>query len=94
MRRTILRRGAKSVLSYSWFERAGSLPAEWLRHALALDRSPLVRPEHMLALRISTALGVGGTRVEEAERRIRRVRDRLRPALRNYAPTATSRGRD
>jgi hypothetical protein len=87
LRRTILRRGAKSVLSYSWYERAGSLPVEWIRHAAALDRSPLARPRHMLAVRISTSLGVGGTRLEAAESRIQRVRERLLPELDDFAPT-------
>lgn len=86
-RRTILRRGAKRALSYSWYERAGSLPAEWLRHALALDRSPFVRPRHMLALRLSTPVGRGGEQLEEAEARIRLVYERLEPELEGFAPT-------
>ncbi|HKK51023.1 MAG TPA: exosortase/archaeosortase family protein [Myxococcota bacterium] len=86
-RRLVLRRGAKRVLSYSWHERAGSLPEEWLRHALALDRSPLVRPSHMLAVRLSTPIGRGPRRMEEAEGRIERVYARLAPELRDFAPT-------
>ncbi len=85
--RMVLRRGARSVLSYSWYEREGSLASEWLRQATALDRSPMVRPEHMLAIRISTPLGPGGSRVEQAERRIRAAWKRLAPELERYAPT-------
>ncbi|MAG29516.1 MAG: hypothetical protein CL908_01325 [Deltaproteobacteria bacterium] len=84
-RRTVLRRGARVVLSYSFYERAGGLPAEWLRQAAALDRSPFVRPAHMLAIRISTSLGPGGSRVEEAEARIRRAWALLEPELADYA---------
>jgi hypothetical protein len=84
-RRMVLRRGARSVLSYSWIERRGSLANEWFRQAAALDRSPLARPAHMLAIRLSTRLGSGGSQFEEAEERIRRVWERLAPALVGYA---------
>jgi len=84
-RRMVLRRGARSVLSYSWIERRGSLPGEWFRQAAALDRSPLVRPAHMLAIRLSTTLGPGGSNLREAEERIRRVWERLAPELIDYA---------
>jgi len=84
-RRMLLRRGARSVLSYSWIERRGSLPGEWFRQAAALDRSPLVRPAHMLAIRLSTTLGPGGSNLREAEERIRRVWERLAPELIDYA---------
>ncbi|MBW2426589.1 MAG: exosortase-associated EpsI family protein [Deltaproteobacteria bacterium] len=85
--RLILRRGAKSVLSYSWFERDRGLFVEWLRQALAIDRSPLARPRHMLALRLSANLGVGGTGVEAAEARLRQIYERLAPELADFAPT-------
>ncbi|MCP4907785.1 MAG: exosortase-associated EpsI family protein [bacterium] len=88
VRRMILRRGARSVLSYSWYERAGDLSAEWLRQAAALDRSPFVRSEHMLAIRISTPIDRGRASIERAEERIRVARARLAPALEGYAPTA------
>ncbi len=83
----VLRRGARSVLSYSWYERAGSLPSEWFRQAFAIDRSPLQRPSHVLAVRISTPIGVGaGPRaLESAEARIREVRARLQPELEGFA---------
>jgi len=88
-RRMVLRRGARSVLSYSWIGRRGSLPAEWFRQAMALDRSPFVRPEHMLAIRLSTNVARGGgSRIKEAEERIREVWQRLAPELLDYAPTA------
>ncbi len=85
-RRVLLRRGARSLLSYSWIARRGSLPTEWFRQAAALDRSPLVRPGHMLAIRLSTNLGPGGSRIQEAEKRIRQVWERLAPELIDYAP--------
>ena len=86
-RRMILRRGARTVLSYSFYLRDSSLPVELLRHGLAIDRSPLARDERILALRISTPLGPGGSRREEAEARLRSVWARLAPELRDYAPT-------
>ena len=60
---------------------------EWFRQAFALDRSTLVRPEHMLALRLSTPLGPGALGVPEAEARLREVWRRLAPSLEGYAPT-------
>lgn len=87
VRRTLLRRGVRSLLSYSWIARRGSLPAEWFRHAAALDRSPLVRHGHMLAIRLSTRLEPGGLGVEEAEDRIHQVWASLAPYLIDYAPT-------
>ena len=83
----VLRRGARSVLSYSWYERAGSLATEWLRQAAALDRSPFARDEHMLAIRISAPFGRGRATIDQAEERIRRVWTQLEPALQGYAPT-------
>jgi exosortase len=85
--RLILRRGAKSVLSYSWFERDRGLLVEWLRQALAVDRSPLARSHHMLALRLSADLGVGGAGVDAAEARLRQVYAGLAPELADFAPT-------
>ena len=87
VRRVVLRRGARSVISYSWYERAGSLTAEWLRQAAALDRSPFARDEHMLAIRISAPFGRGRATIDQAEDQIRQVWARLRPALEGYAPT-------
>ena len=86
-RRMVLRRGARQVLSYSWIERSGSLPIEWFRKAAALDRSLLVRPGHMLAIRLSTTLGSteSEVEVEAAEQRIRGVWQRLEPELDGYA---------
>jgi hypothetical protein len=91
VRRTILRRGARSILSYAWYERNGSLVAEWFRNAAALDRSPLVRDEHMLAVRISTSLGSGGTGIDSADGRILRVLRRLRPEFEQFAPSQPER---
>ncbi len=84
-RRMVLRRGAGSMLTYSWIERRASLPIEWFRQAAALDRSPLVRPGHMLAIRLSTRYGLGGSQVEKAEERIRSAWKRLAPELVDYA---------
>ena len=86
-RRMILRRGAQSMLSYSWIERRGGFAKEWFRQTLALDRSPLVRPQRMLAIRLSTKTDVWAAPDEAAERRIRKVWARLAPELPGYAPT-------
>jgi exosortase len=84
-RRMVLRHRLHSVLSYSWIERRRSLPVEWFRNALALDRSPLVRPAHMLAIRLSTKLASGALGMAQGEERIRRVWARLAPELIDYA---------
>jgi len=86
-RRMILRRGARSVLSYSWFERRESFGREWWRQAAALDRSPFVRPEHILAIRISTPIERGDAGGRQAEARVRQAWLRLAPELEGYAPT-------
>ena len=88
-RRMLLRRASLRVLSYSWIERRGGLPAEWLRHALALDRSFLARPRHMLAIRISTYLGTGSEAELEAEARIQRAWMEFAPELKTYASIRT-----
>jgi exosortase len=87
VRRMLLRRGARSLLSYSWFERRGSFWSEWWRQAAALDRSPFVRPEHMLAIRISTPVDRDDAGARAAEARIRKAWLRLAPELPGYAPT-------
>ncbi len=87
VRRMLLQRGARSLLSYAWYERRESFGQEWWRQATALDRSPFVRPEHILAIRISTPVerdDVGG---RHAEARIRQAWLRLAPELEGYAPT-------
>jgi len=83
----VLRRGARSVLSYSWIEGRGGLSAEWFRQAAALDRSPLARDDHMLAIRLSTHLGPDRSGAREAEARIREAWARLAPELIDYAST-------
>ncbi len=83
MRRMLFRRGATSVLSYSTILRRESLGSEWFRKAAALDRSPIARPGHLLALRLSTRLGHAG--LADAEARIDRVWKRLAPELEDYA---------
>ncbi len=87
VRRMILRRGARRMLSYSWYERAGSLAMEWARQAAALDRSPFVRSEHMLAIRIAAPIRRGEASTERAEARIRAAWAKLGPVLEGYAPT-------
>ncbi|MBY0460118.1 MAG: EpsI family protein, partial [Gemmataceae bacterium] len=87
VRRMLLRQGARTLLSYSWFERRGSFWQEWWRQAAALDRSPLVRPEHILAIRISTPVERGESSLRNAETRIRQAWSRLAPELEGYAPT-------
>lgn len=87
VRRMLLRRGARTLLSYSWFERRGSLWSEGWRQAAALDRSPFVRPEHMLAIRISTPVDRGDAGARDAEARIQKAWLRVAPELVGYAPT-------
>lgn len=87
VRRMVLRRGARSVVSYSWVARSGSLASEWLRHAAALDRSPFAREERMLAIRLSAPFGRGRETAEQVEERLREAWRRLAPALETYAPT-------
>ena len=79
------------MLTYSWIERSGSLPVEWFRQAAALDRSPLVRPAHMLAIRLSARLGPSASGIEAAEQRIRRAWLQLAPELVGYASTGRTR---
>lgn len=86
-RRMLLRRGARTLLSYSWFERRGSFWQEWWRQATALDRSPFVRPEHILAIRISTPVDRGDASARDAEERVRKAWLRIAPELDGYAPT-------
>jgi len=86
VRRVLLERAGRQEVSYSWYLRAGSLPGEWLRQALALDRSPFERAEHILAVRISVPLVRGETNLDEAEERARRAWRRLAPELEGYAP--------
>ena len=82
----LLERGGKRVITYSWYLRAGSLAEEWWRQALALDRSPFEREEHILAIRFSAPIPRGETALREAEDRIRRAWERLAPELAGYAP--------
>ncbi len=87
VRRMLLRRGARTLLSYSWYERRRSFWEEWWRQATALDRSPFVRPEHMLAIRISTPVERDDAGARAAEERIRKAWLRVAPELVGYAPT-------
>jgi hypothetical protein len=91
-RRMLLRRGMRSVLSYSWIERRGGWLEEWFRQAAALDRSAFVRPAHMLAIRLSTRVDSDGSpgAMAAAESRIRDVWRRLAPELDGFAATTTS----
>ncbi|CAM9425495.1 unnamed protein product, partial [Discosporangium mesarthrocarpum] len=86
VRRVLLERSGRQELSYSWYLRAGSLPVEWLRQALALERSPFEREEHILAVRISVPLARGETDLKKAEQRARRAWRQLAPELEGYAP--------
>lgn len=87
LRRMVFRRGARTLLAYSGYVRRGSLLEEAWRQAAALDRSPFVRPEHMLAIRISTPVERGEAGLRAAEARIAAAWARLEPALAGYAPT-------
>jgi exosortase len=87
VRRAILKRGAQEMVSYSWIERRQTLFVEWLRHALALDRSVFARPHRMLAIRLSTRIGTNDSQISAGERAIRDVWATLEPNLGGYAPT-------
>jgi len=80
VRRVLFRRGASSILSYSWYEPVPGLLVELIRHALALDRSPFARDEEIVAIRLASRVRNEGE-VVEAEARMRRVYDRIRPVV-------------
>ena len=87
VRRVLLERSGRQEVSYSWYLREGSLAAEWARQALGLDRSPLERDEHILAIRISAPVVRGEeARLRETEARILRAWQQLAPQLDGYAP--------
>lgn len=86
VRRVLLERGGRRMLSYSAYLREGSLLGESLRQAAALDRSPFERDEHILAVRVSAPVARGANRMQEAEERIRRAWARLLPELEGFAP--------
>lgn len=89
--RSVLRRGERRALSWSWVERRGAGLREFARQAAALDRSPLVRPQRMLSIRLATGLtgpaDGEGMDLRAAEDRLESVWRRLAPALEGYAPT-------
>ncbi|HPG24421.1 MAG TPA: exosortase/archaeosortase family protein [Myxococcota bacterium] len=87
VRRTVLRRGVRTLVSWSWYVRDRGVLRETFRHALALDRSPFVRPRHVLAIRLTTAVGRRGADLEAAEALLRAAWARLAPELEGYAPT-------
>ena len=79
-RRVVLQRGSARLLSYSWYEPEPSLPVEFVRHALALDRSPFARSGSTVAVRLSTRLWPRETDAE-AEARLVQVYDRIKPTV-------------
>ena len=90
VRRMILRRGGRAIVSYSWYPRARGLLVEGWRQAFALDRSPFVRDEHMLAVRLSSPFGRGAGTLEEADQRLRDAWKLLSAELKNYAPVGVA----
>ncbi len=87
-RRLVLRRGAKRVLSYSWYEPSPNLLSEFFWHALALGSSPFARPETAVAIRLSTR--VDGSQSElESEARLARAYERLKPLLKHLREAAS-----
>ena len=92
VRRMLLRRGGRTMLSYSFHKGSGGLIDEWFRQAAALDRSPFVRDEHMLAIRISTRVGRGAGEQERADELIRQAWKKLGPELEGFAPMDASQG--
>jgi len=80
VRRMLFRRGASTVLSYSWYEPAPSLVGELFRHALALDRSPFAREQEIVAIRLASRVR-NEAEVSEVEARMRRVYTRIRPTV-------------
>jgi exosortase len=79
-RRLVLRRGARRLLAYSWYEPRPAMPIEVLRHALALDRSPFARTDETVAVRLATRIR-GKSSPEDAEARLQKVYDRIEPVI-------------
>lgn len=86
VRRMLLKRGGRSIVSYSGYPRSRGLLIENWRQAAALDRSPFIRDEHMLAVRLSTGFGRGAGTLDEADQRMRDAWKKLSSALDGYAP--------
>ena len=80
LRRVRLKRGAKQVLSYSWYEGGKGFFIELLRHWLAMERSPFARSAPVLAIRISIPTDRGMTKTE-AQRLFERMQRRIAPVV-------------
>jgi len=79
----ILRKGAKRLLVYHWYEGTRGRVDEVVRAMLALDSSPFRRDEEGVVVRMSTPIA-GGTEasVEDAAARLEDLYARLRTRLR------------
>ena len=53
------------MLVYSWYEGIDSLPYEWIRSALVLDRGPLQRHGRAIFVRVSTPIPADGVHAAE-----------------------------
>ena len=79
-RRLELTRGATRVISFAWYEPEPGFANEFVRHALALERSPFARPRAAVAIRLATRIERGESE-REAEARLARVYDRIAPVV-------------
>ena len=86
-RRVLFRRGAKQMLSFSWYEPRPSWVESFLRHALALDRSPVAPRAPGIAIRLATLVSRGESEAV-AEARLETIYQRLRGSLDQLRPDA------
>jgi EpsI family protein len=83
----VVRSRAQRRLVYHWRSGAGGLADESLRSLLALDTSPLRRPQEVMVVRLSTTLtGTGADTRREAAERLQRFYRLLLPELANLEP--------
>ncbi len=79
--RVVARSGSRQMLSLSWYEGARGIWTETARALVALDRSPARRPEGITAVRVSTLVTEAPTGRSEAEERLLRFAEELRPLV-------------
>ena len=88
-RRVLLRRGSSRVLSFSWYEPEPNLFVEFVRHALALDRSPFARESAAVAIRLTTRVH-HDEKDADAEARLRRFYATIAPVISTLRAPAAS----
>ena len=77
----LVRRGTRRMLIHHWREATGSLGAETLRTALALDVSPFRRMDHPVVVRVMTPIGSGAEALAEGRARLEAFSDQIDGAL-------------